>query len=25
MQPLDWLQFWDCFSYEMTVTVFERL
>lgn len=25
IQSLDWLQFWDCFSYEMTVTVFERL
>src|SRR5215472_10615119 len=25
MQPLDWLQFWDCFSYEVTVTTFERL
>jgi len=25
IQPLDWLQFWDCFSYEVTVTVFERL
>ena len=24
-QPLDWLQFWDCFSYEMTCTVFDRL
>ena len=25
IQPLDWLQFWDCFSYEVTVTVFDRL
>ena len=25
VQPPGWLQFWDCFSYEMTVTVFERL
>jgi hypothetical protein len=24
-QPLDWLQFWDCISYEVTATVFERL
>jgi hypothetical protein len=23
--PLDWLQFWDCFSYEVCCTVFERL
>jgi hypothetical protein len=23
--PLNWLQFWDCFSYEMSCTVFERL
>jgi hypothetical protein len=23
--PLDWLQFWDCFSYQMTCQVFERL
>ena len=25
IQPLDWLQFWGCFSYEMTVTVFDPL
>jgi hypothetical protein len=24
-QPLDWLQFWDCFSYEISCLVFERL
>ncbi len=24
-QPLDWLQFWDCFSYNITVTLFDRL
>lgn len=24
-QPLDWLQFWDCFSYDVTCTTFERL
>lgn len=24
-QPLDWLQFWDCFGYEITCTVFDRL
>src|SRR5579863_10353117 len=24
-QPLDWLQFWDCFSYEVTATTFDRL
>jgi hypothetical protein len=23
--PLDWLQFWDCFSYQITCTVFDRL
>ncbi len=23
--PLDWLQFWDCFSEEVTCTVFDRL
>jgi hypothetical protein len=23
--PLDWLQFWDCFSYEMACTTFDRL
>jgi hypothetical protein len=23
--PLDWLQFWDCFSYEVTCSTFERL
>jgi len=23
--PLDWLQFWDCFSYEMCCTTFDRL
>jgi hypothetical protein len=23
--PLDWLQFWDCFSYEIEATVFDRL
>ena len=23
--PLDWLQFWDCFSYDITCTVFDRL
>jgi hypothetical protein len=23
--PLDWLQFWDCFSYEISCTSFERL
>ncbi len=23
--PLDWLQFWDCFSYDVTCTVFDRL
>ena len=25
VQALDWLQFWDCFSYEVAVTTFERL
>lgn len=25
LQPLDWLQFWDCFSYEISCTIFERL
>ena len=25
VQPLDWLQFWDCFSYEISCIVFERL
>lgn len=24
-RPLDWLQFWDCFSHEVACTVFERL
>jgi hypothetical protein len=24
-QPLDWLEFWDCFSSEITCTVFDRL
>jgi hypothetical protein len=24
-RPLDWLQFWDCFSYQMEATVFDRL
>ena len=24
-QPPDWLQFWDCFSYEVTATTFDRL
>lgn len=24
-RPLDWLQFWDCFSHEVSCTVFERL
>lgn len=24
-QPLDWLQFWDCFSYHAEATVFDRL
>ena len=23
--PLDWLEFWDCFSYELSCTVFDRL
>ena len=23
--PLDWLQFWDCFSYEISCTTFDRL
>lgn len=23
--PIDWLQFWDCFSYQMEATVFDRL
>jgi len=23
--PLDWLEFWDCFSYEIACTVFDRL
>jgi hypothetical protein len=23
--PLDWLQFWDCFSYEVSCTTFDRL
>ncbi|HEY6372784.1 MAG TPA: hypothetical protein VIX37_19565 [Candidatus Sulfotelmatobacter sp.] len=23
--PLDWMQFWDCFSYEISCTSFERL
>ena len=23
--PLDWLQFWDCFSYELARTTFDRL
>jgi hypothetical protein len=23
--PIDWLQLWDCFSYEVSCTVFERL
>jgi hypothetical protein len=23
--PLDWLQFWDCFSYEIVCTVFDRV
>ncbi len=25
VMPLDWLQFWDCFSYEMEATTFDRL
>ena len=25
VQPLDWLQFWDCFSYEVTAMTFDRL
>lgn len=24
-RPLDWLQFWDCFSYDVTCIVFDRL
>jgi hypothetical protein len=24
-KPLDWLEYWDCFSYEVSCTVFERL
>ncbi|MFO0913141.1 MAG: hypothetical protein U0795_09295 [Pirellulales bacterium] len=24
-RPLDWLQFWDCFSYDVTCTAFDRL
>ncbi len=23
--PLDWLQFWDCFSYEVTAIIYDRL
>ncbi|MEZ5943016.1 MAG: hypothetical protein R3C18_16605 [Planctomycetaceae bacterium] len=25
VQPLDWLQFWDCFSYDISCTAFDRL
>lgn len=25
VRPLDWLQFWDCFSYDVTCTAFDRL